>query len=57
MEVLSRTTFQNLTYEKSRYPNVQERICEYQGYLNASLESEDFGTSLDDYDPFINDDE
>ena len=53
---LSHTTVQHLTSDKTRYPNVQERILDYYGSLEAALGSEDFGTSLDGYDSFVEDD-
>ena len=36
---------------------VQERIRDYHGSLGYELGSEDFGTSLDGYDSFMNDNE
>ena len=36
-------------------PNVQEQICDYHGFLEAALGSEEFGTSLNWYDYSIND--
>ena len=55
--VLLCTTIKHVTDEKPRYPNVQEWIQDYHGYLEAALVSENFGTSLDVYDSFINDNE
>ena len=55
--VLSHTTVQHITSDKPRGPDVQERIRDYHGSLEVSLGSEDFGTSLDGYDSFIDDDE
>ena len=37
--------------------NVQERIRDYHDSLESALGSEGFGTSLDGYESFINDDE
>ena len=54
---LSRTIVQHLTAEEPRDCDVQERICDYNGYLEDALERKYFGTSLDGYDSFINDDE
>ena len=56
-KVLSQTKVQNLTSEEPRDSDVQERIRDYHGSLEDALRSEDFGTSLDVYDSFINDDE
>ena len=56
-KVLSRITVQRITAEEPRDPDVQERIRGYHGSLEDALGSEDFGTSLDGYDSFINDDE
>ena len=53
--IISRTTVHNLNTEKPRDPNVQEHICDYNGFLEAALGSEYFGISLDGYDSFIND--
>ena len=56
-KVLSRTTFQHLTAEEPIDLDVQERIRYYHGSLKDVLGSKDFGTSLDGYDSFINDNE
>ena len=56
-KVLSQTTVQYLTAEEPLDPYVQERIRYYHGSLEDSLGSEDFGTSLDGYYSFMNDDE
>ena len=55
--VLLCTTIKHVTDENPRDPNVQEWIQDYHGYLEAALVSENFGTSLDVYDSFINDNE
>ena len=55
-KVLSRTTIQHLTADKPMDPKVQERIHDYHGSLEDALGSEDFGTILDGYESFINDD-
>ena len=57
VKVLLHTTVQNLTSYIPRDPNVQERIRDYHGYLEAALGSEDFSTILYGYDSFIEDDE
>ena len=54
-KVLSQTTFQHLTAEEPRDPDVQEQIRDYHGSLEDALGSEDVVTSLDGYDYFIND--
>ena len=54
MKVLSKTTVQNLIADKPRDPKIQERIRDYHGFLEATLGSEDFGTSLYGYESFIN---
>ena len=54
-KVLSRTTVQHLAAEEPRDHDVQERIYGYHGSLKHTLGSKDFGTSLDGYNPFIND--
>ena len=54
---LFQTTVQHLTPEEPRDPDVQERICYYYGSLEDALRSEEFGTSLDGYDSFMNGDE
>ena len=53
---LSRTTVQNLTSEEPRDYDFQEWIRDYHGYLEDSLGSKDFCTSLDGYENFVNDD-
>ena len=55
-KVLSQTTVQQLTSEEPRYPDAQERIRDYHGSLEDALGSEEFGTSLDGYISFMNDD-
>ena len=55
-KVLYWTAVQHLTAEEPRYPDVQERICDYHGSLEVALGSEDYGTSLDGYESFIHDD-
>ena len=55
-KVLSRNKVQHLTDEEPRYPDVQEQICDYHGSLEDALGSKEFGTILDGYDSFINDD-
>ena len=57
IKVLYRTTVQHLTAEEPRDTDVQERIRDYNVSLEDKLGSEDFGTSLDGYDSFMNDDE
>ena len=57
VKVLSWTTAQHLTAEEPRDPDVQERIYDYHGSLSDILVNEDFGTSLDVYNSFINDDQ
>ena len=52
-KVLSQNKVQHLTAEEPRYPDLQERICDYHGSLEDTLGSEEFGTSLDGYDSFI----
>ena len=47
---LSRTTVQNLTSEEPRDYDFQEWIRDYHGYLEDSLGSKDFCTSLYGYD-------
>ena len=42
-------------YEEPIYPDVQERIHDYNGSLEYLLGSEYSGTSLDIYDSLIND--
>ena len=54
-KVLSITIVQHLTTEEPRDPDVQERIRDYHGSLEDALGSEDFGTSLDEYDSLMND--
>ena len=56
-EVLYQTTVQHLTAEEPRDPDFQQRIRDYHGSLEDALGSEDFVTSLDGYESFINDDE
>ena len=56
-KVLSRTTVQHITDDEQGDSNVQERVHNHHGYLEAALGIEDFGTSLDGYGYFINDDE
>ena len=56
-KVLSQTTVQQLTAEEPRDPDAQERIRDYNGSLEDVLGSENFGTSLDVYESFMNDDE
>ena len=56
VKVLSQTTVQHLTEEEPRDPDVQEHNRDYHGSLEDALGSEDFGTSLDGYDSFVNDD-
>ena len=56
-KILSQTKVQDITAEEPRDPDVQERICDYHESLEYVLGSEDFGSSLDGYDSFINDDE
>ena len=56
-KILSWTTFHHLNAEEPRDPDVQERIRDYHGYLEYALGSEEFVTSLDGYDSFINEDE
>ena len=55
--VLSQTTVQHLTPEETRDHDDQEQIRDYHGSLEDELGSEDFGTSLDGYKSFMNDDE
>ena len=55
--VLPHTTFNHLTVDEPRDTNYQKRIWDYYGLLESALGSEYFGTSLDGYDSFINDDE
>ena len=55
--LVSWTTVQHLTAEEWRDHGVQEQIRDYHGYLEDSLVSEDFGTSLDGYYSFVNDDD
>ena len=57
VKLLSRTTVQHLTSEEPRDPDIQERIRDYRSSLEDALVSKEFGTSLDGYDSFINDDE
>ena len=52
---LSKTTVQHLTDEEPRDTGVQDLIRDYHGFLEDVLGSEDFGTSLDGYDSFVND--
>ena len=56
-KVLSQTTIQHLADEETIYPDVIEWIRDYPDLLEDVLGSEDFGTSLDIYDSFINDNE
>ena len=56
-KVLSQTTVQHLTAEEPRDPEFKERIHDYHGSLENVLGSKKFGTSLDENDLFINDDE
>ena len=51
----SQTTVHHLTDEEPKDPDVQEQIRDYHGSLEDVIGSEDFGTSLDGYDSFIND--
>ena len=51
------TTIHHLTADEPRYTDVQEQIHGYHGFLEDALGSEEFGTSLDEYDSFIDDDE
>ena len=57
VNVLSQNIAQHLTAEEPRDPGVQERIRDYHVSLEYVLGIEEFGTSLDVYDSFINDDE
>ena len=57
VKFLSRTTVHHLTAEEPRYPDFQEQIRDYHGPLEDTLGSKDFGTSLDGYDSFLNNDE
>ena len=54
---LSQTKVQHLTAEEPRDTDGQELIRDYHGFLEDVLGSKDFGTSLDGYDSFVNDDE
>ena len=56
-KLLSHTTVQHLTADEPRNPNIHERVRDYHGLLEDKFVSEDFGTSLYDYEFFINDDE
>ena len=56
-KVLSSITGRNLTSDKPRDPTDQEWIHDYHGLLEAAIGSEEFDTSLDGYDSFINYDE
>ena len=56
-KVLSHTTVQHLTADKPRVTNDKEMIHDYHGSLEGALVSDYFGTSLDGYNHFINDDE
>ena len=53
---LSPPTVQHLNTEELIDPDVQEQIHDYHGSLEDALRSDDFGTSLGEYEPFINDD-
>ena len=55
-KVLSRTTIQHLTAGEPIDPGIQEKIRDFHGSLEDALGSKDFGTSLDGYDSFVNDD-
>ena len=57
VKVLSWTTVQHLTAEEPRDPGDKERISGYHGSLEDVLGSEEFGTGLDGYESFMNDDE
>ena len=56
-KVLSQLTVQHLTTEEPRDPDFQEQIYDYHSSLEDVLGSEEFGTSFDGYESFINDDE
>ena len=56
-KVLSQTIVQHITAEETRYPDVQEQIHYYNGSMEDALGRKYFGTSLDGYDSFMNDDE
>ena len=56
-KILSQTTVQHITAEEPRDTDVQELIRDYHGFLEDVLGSKDFGTSLDGYESFMNDDE
>ena len=51
---LSCTTVQLLNNDKPRDPNVQERILDYCGFLEAAIGSDNFWTSLGGYETYIN---
>ena len=54
---LSHTTINKLTDDKPRDPNVQEQIHDYHVFMEVAVGCDNFGTSLDGYYSFINDDE
>ena len=56
-KVISRNIIQHLTSDKPRDTNVQGWIHDYHGSLEYALGSDSFGTSLDVYKLFINDNE
>ena len=56
-KVISHTTIKNLTADKPRVPNDKNRIHDYHESLEGAIVSYYFGTSLDGYNYFINDDE
>ena len=55
--VLSQTTVQKVTAEGPRDHDIQYWIRDYHGSLEDVIGSKDFGTSLDVYYSFVNDDE
>ena len=55
--VLSRTIVQHLNSEEPRDPDVQNWVRDQHGCLEDVIVSKEFGTILDGYDYFINDDE
>ena len=55
--VLAQTPVQHIPSEEPRDTDVQYRIRDYRGSLEDVLRSKEFGSSLDVYESFTNDDE
>ena len=55
-KVISCTTFKQINGDKPRDNNIQERIRDFHESLEDTILIKYFGTSLDGYESFINDD-